>query len=197
MTSSASIRPPKPTGRRGNVTMRMDDILKAALQREAGAYDRSLSEEVEARLRRSLDDEQRIRESLEFADRTTAFMQLISRAVRETAQIATDPELGGDWLDQRPAFDAVRCAVERVFNAVEPLPSAADDPSLTEMRIGDHVVADLLNRLLAALINPAVAARNLGPWAAPIAEKLGIELIGRIRSVERAPDKVITAGAKP
>lgn len=184
-SGAAAARPPKPMGRRGNVTMRMGAGLKTLLQREADAHERSLSEEIELRLRRSIDDEHQLRASFEFADRTTVFMHLLAKVFRNTAQIAVDPETGGDWLDQRPAFDAVKRGTERIFEAVEPTPRPSDDLSLAELRIGDHAAADALD----ALIEPSLAMRNLGPWAGPIAQKLGPELVERIWAKERAPGK--------
>lgn len=52
-------RPPKPAQqrKRNNVTIRMRDALKSSIEHAASAHQRSLSEEIEARLERSLAEE--------------------------------------------------------------------------------------------------------------------------------------------
>ena len=155
--------------------------LKERLEAAAGASGRSLSTETQFRLENSFREEQLIAAALDPSGRATAFLHLISRAIHEAAQIAVDPDTGGDWLDQQPAFEAVKRSVERLFEAFEPPSQPSDDLSLVELKIGDHTSADLLD----ALVDPAGAVRKLGPWARPLAAKLGPELVERIRTAER------------
>src|SRR5690349_5265821 len=88
-------RPPMPaeSRKRNNLTMRLRDETRAALEERAAANGRSLSEEIEVRLEQSFDP------ALGGA-RTAALL-------RSLAAIVELEGYGDEWLDDRYAFNEV------------------------------------------------------------------------------------------
>lgn len=107
-------RPPKPVAarKRNNLTIRLRDQTKAAIEKQAADNQRSLSEEAEHRLERSFDFDAELG-----GQRTAALIKTIARAMNatgsEAALLATGRRVGDGWLSHPYSYDqAVRAVVE-------------------------------------------------------------------------------------
>src|SRR5215469_9783668 len=112
-TEAAAVR------RRGNVTIRMRDEARAALQREAEARGRSLSEEIEARLERSLLEPRLAVDTLDavYGPHLNAALLALGKVVKSVVEYQPfylDRAVVG-WLDYPWKFQQVVEAVDYFF----------------------------------------------------------------------------------
>jgi hypothetical protein len=130
-------RGPKPKGEYGHkadrsavVSARFQKDTLAALRRAVKASGRSLSQEVEHRLRQTFNEEDK--ETALFGDtRTAAILRLIGVSIQATSA-ALHPD--GEWLDEAPTFDAV---IGGIVSVLEPLrPEGPWDPDYLSARYG-------------------------------------------------------------
>lgn len=135
-TSRRRGRPPKPgaSRRRNNVTIRLRDDTKAALQ-QAARDQRSLSEEIETRIERSIEAEKGLAESLTlvWGRRTAGAVLLLGHVLREASRIGKAEERG-EWLDDVETFKLARDRVGELLNALAP-PGANPEAS----NLGRHI----------------------------------------------------------
>jgi hypothetical protein len=122
-------RPPRGeyTGKSATITTRIKPDTRSALEDAARANRRSLSQEIERRLR----------ESLSSTERQAGHI----RAIGELAKIATErieEVTGKDWLSDPFTAEAVRHTVDTVLAHFAP-------------RLASHTVPDRLERLAAAM----------------------------------------------
>src|SRR6476646_6143607 len=100
-------RPPQPEGvrRRSNLTLRIRDETKAALERNAADNGRSLSEEAETLLDQALRSPQLLEQAFDLAlDRPGAgLLMALVRVIRDVARgaafVTTNRESGDDWFN--------------------------------------------------------------------------------------------------
>ncbi len=166
-----------------------DRINDAAIQ--AG---RSLSEEIEFRLERSLDDQNRLKEALELAlGPRVAGITLLSgfaaKAAGDHAMVFSGGPLNVSerpWLENPFAFSQVSAAIAEIIKGVKP-DGEPVEPALLQSLPSDELreVARNSGRAAAAAVCRAIAFPDdsgpLGPWARVINEWLGEEAVGRIR----------------
>ena len=99
-------RPPLDPGvaKRASFNTRLRPALKLALETAAKQEGRSLSEEIEFRLERSLDDERHLADALElgFGRQVAGLMLAIGYVIKEAVPARRPGELG--WLSSPEAF---------------------------------------------------------------------------------------------
>jgi hypothetical protein len=129
MTDSAARRPrgrPKVSDairKRNNVTTRMRDDLKSRIEQSADAQERSISEEIEARLQRSFAEDARlgVPALVELMDRVTA---AFLRGGQAGAMACGHPEQPpAEWMNDLFCYRAA------VYSAIDAL-AAAQPPGL-------------------------------------------------------------------
>lgn len=135
-------RPPKPASarKRNNVTIRLRDDTKHALERDAATNQRSLSEEIESRIERSRIDQDymaQMRQQLG-GSASYALLMIIGRVMHEAgshaamfkgAKTAADVNA---WSGNAYAFDQAARAAITVLNALRP-PGDATAPRLGQV----------------------------------------------------------------
>jgi hypothetical protein len=179
--------------------MRLRDATRIALEDAAAANQRSLSEECEARLEHSLRDQRIFDEAIDTeCGRGTAgilalIREIIKRVANDCLPFASTP--GGTWMAHPVTFDQ---AVKAINLALETLRPPGDPNRITA---GDLIWSEGLDPgswtrageiraalMLHAVTDPDHAYAGLGPRGKPLAQKLGSELVERIRA--RDPDKI-------
>jgi hypothetical protein len=179
--------------------MRLRDATRIALEDAAAANQRSLSEECEARLEHSLRDQRIFDEAIDTeCGRGTAgilalIREIIKRVANDCLPFAGTP--GGTWMAHPVTFDQ---AVKAINLALETLRPPGDPNRITA---GDLIWSEGLDPgswtrageiraalMLHAVTDPDHAYAGLGPRAKPLAEKLGPELVDRIRAKD--PDAI-------
>jgi hypothetical protein len=194
-------RPPKPDEerKRGNLTMRSRDVTRIALEEAAAANQRSLSEECEARLEHSLRDQRLFDEAIdtECGQGTAGILALLREIIRRVASDCL-PFVGAPsatWMAHPVTYDQAVKAINLALEALRP----SGDPNritLGELLWSEGLAPGIWPRagevraalMLHAVVNPDAAFAGLGPRAKPLAEKLGPELVDRIRAKD--PDKI-------
>ncbi len=110
-------RPPRGEHRdvRERVSVRMTTELKGWLEAEARESDRSLTQEVESRLRESFARDDSMRREFAEDRETLGLLRLIGQAVN-----MVQAETGQTWVKDRYTFDQVRRAVPAVLESFKP-----------------------------------------------------------------------------
>ncbi len=110
-------RPPRGEHRdvRERVSVRMTTELKGWLEAEARESDRSLTQEVESRLRESFARDDSMRREFAEDRETLGLLRLIGQAVN-----MVQAETGQTWIKDRYTFDQVRRAVPAVLDSFKP-----------------------------------------------------------------------------
>lgn len=152
-------RPPRGeyTGKSATITTRIMPDTRLALEEAARANRRSLSQEIEHRLRESLSSTERSRS---LKERWAGHI----RAIGELAKIATErieEVTGKDWLSDPFTAEAVRHTVDTVLAHFAPPPQAS------------HTVPDRLERLAAAMPSEMAEAYRR-PIALGLMQAIGI-----------------------
>jgi hypothetical protein len=115
-------RPPLDPGvaKRASFNTRLRPALKLALETAAKQEGRSLSEEIEFRLERSLDDERHLADALElgFGRQVAGLMLAIGYVIKETVPARRPGEIG--WLSNPEAFHAVVEAINLLLLVIDP-----------------------------------------------------------------------------
>jgi hypothetical protein len=188
-------RPPKPDEerKRGNLTMRLRDATRIALEESAAANQRSLSEECEARLEHSLRDQLLFDEAIdiECGHGTAGIVALLREIIKRIASVSVR---GAAWMNHPVIFDQAVKAIDLALETLRP-PGDPDHLSFNDLlssegfdpvmwpKAGQIRAANLLEAIVDPTANP-----GLGPRAKMLAEKLGLELVDRIRAAD--PDKI-------
>jgi hypothetical protein len=115
-------RPPLAPGKakRASFNTRLRPSLKVVLEAAATQQGRSLSEEIEYRLERSLDDQRHLVEALElgFGRQVAGLMLAIGCVIRDAAPPPRPGELG--WLSSPEAFRVIAESISLLLQAVGP-----------------------------------------------------------------------------
>lgn len=174
-------RPAKPAEarKRNNLTMRLRDETKAALEREAARHQRSVSEEIEAIV------EQALRESKESqAEGLGMLLTRIAGDVGGYAGFSATGSLEGasNWLSNPYAFDQVARGIKLALEALRPK-GGAEVPSLVA-QMGDEFARGIgegfARGALDALRRPD-SGGELGHWARRVRDRLGPLATSRVR----------------
>ena len=120
---------------RGNVTLRLRDEVRAAIQKEADARGRSLSEEIETRLERSLLDQQIAIDALDLVYGQRLNDVLISlgrimKAIVEYSPFYLQAPSHLSWIDYPWKFDHVVRAVNFFFERLRPAGAIEQPPAI-------------------------------------------------------------------
>lgn len=201
----ASRRGPRPRGpfedKRRTLTTRITDETRAHLETAAATSGRSLAQEIELRLDRSLQGERTLVEALEvaFGRQTAAVMLACGFALREAASTARvwsrQPLQIGEqpWLAAPFVFHQAAAAVGDLMMALKPEGGPESDkmPALTGLPGDLRELIENLGPAAAAKVGRAVAFPAddgpLGSWAAVIHNWLGKAAIGRIKDALAEP----------
>jgi len=186
-------RPPKPEAERKltNIIMRVRDATRLALEDAAEANGRSLSRECEARLEFSLRDQGIFENALnaEYGEGTAGVLALIQRVIKH---VADQTLRGRTWTKHAFTFDQAISAIIAVLDALRP-PGDPGDP--TSFAGEENIPWSYLWQWPPQKISKMVALLALNdaihPSGSMLAEKLGPELVERIRA--GAPDKILRA----
>jgi hypothetical protein len=192
-------RPPKPpeSRRRNNLTIRIRDETRIALQRTANENQRSLSEEAENRLEHSMLAAESSRQIFDYAHGpfVTALLFMVAKIMHDTGSIAgfvsgVSPSDTQKWMSNPYVFNQIAEALRLLFEAIEPqgdigIPKLKITPprahaNLDLEKIGANVTLGVLRMITA----PARDNSNgeLAQWARPIRERLGPETVEQIRA---------------
>ena len=200
-------RPPQPEGvrRRSNLTLRIRDETKAALERNAADNGRSLSEEAETLLDQALRSPQLLEQAFDLAlDRPGAgLLMALVRVIRDVARgaafVTTNRESGDDWFNSPYAFEQVSRAITTMLEAVRPEgdvtppppPDWAPGPATAEkLRIwGDYGAQQILAAVVGRTENWTPQAGDFVneqddpsmQWVFPVRERLGPMVVERIK----------------
>ena len=174
---------PAEEGKRYPVGIRTTKALREALWSASRASGRSLAQEIEFRLERSLDRERQVVDALELVfDRQVAGLML---AIGCVVKQARPKPRRHDWLSDPEAFRVQAEAINLLLQALAPdahpkvwakLNNAldeTDEPSAPELTAGiaARVLADTKEEIF----------HDLGPWVSTIRSWLGAAVIARLR----------------
>jgi plasmid stability protein len=185
-------RPAKPEGerKRGILAMRIRDEMKATLSRRAAANRRSVSEEAEALLEQALQTPAVLDQALDlaFGRQVSGLILALARLIREVSNYASFASIDGP----RPAinlfsdpyvFDQAVTGITRLLEAMRPegeisIPKFSHAPNMTGFwRLFGVIFAG--NVLHSIMHDPQPP--EIEEWAAPIREKLGVQVVHRIQ----------------
>lgn len=139
-------RGPVPRGEYVNksrvLSTRIKEDTRAALEDAAAESGRSLSQEIEHRLRKSFDDDLRISDRFGSRENYAVIRLLVS--LFEKA-----PNGSKSWLDDPDNFNHVLASITSVLNALRP-PGAPEEPTETDLFLADINSARLADDMAAA-----------------------------------------------
>lgn len=190
-------------GQRVSLGLKVTPDVKNKLDAEAKANGRTQSQEAELRIENSFRNRRLIDEALALAygEKTAATLLLLAETIRQSSDHAAwIMALAGreevwreDWLSEPDMFGIVARHLTRAIEALRP-PGDVSAPLLDLDGQDLTVIFDKAGaaNVLDAVIDPPNAVRqDLSVWAKPVAEKLGPDLVSRIRAKERAPGKTV------
>ena len=176
---------PAEEGKRYPVGIRTTKALREALWSASRASGRSLAQEIEFRLERSLDRERQVVDALELVfDRQVAGLMLAIGCVVKQARPRPRRH---DWLSDPEAFRVQAEAINLLLQALAPdahprvwakLNKAVDEtaePSVPEL------IAGIMAQVLADTKEEIFHDLDLGPWVSTIRSWLGAAVIARLR----------------
>ena len=111
-------------GKSSVFSTRIRPDLRKSLERAAKTSGRSLSQEVEHRLRRSFVEDERIAEA--FGNRRT---YRVMRMMSDAIQLSQKEENDENWLDDPYRFQVALAAMRNVVEAIEPYAPGTDEVS--------------------------------------------------------------------
>ena len=171
--------------KRASFNTRLRPALKFALEAAAKKEGRSLSEEIESRLERSLEEERQLIGALEFVfgRQVAGLILAIGCAMKE----ALPRRRRRDWLSDRKTFRRATDTINFLLQAIDPashptvlarLRRALDDTSYewSDPEIGAGIVARGLAETEEEM------EFDLGPWVSTIQRWFGSEVIARLRA---------------
>jgi hypothetical protein len=186
------------------ISFRVTPAFKAELDYAAMQSGRSLAQEIEFRLERSLAAQHWLREALEiaFERKTAALMLAIGCVVQSAAQTAMilEPARSELWLSNAFAFKQVADSVNRLLQLIKPDGDASQLPTPEYARLlGGHTKAKDTLEGLASLSAKSVAEEITGlnrpdglsadailiellwPWSPIIRDWLGEAMVAHLR----------------
>ena len=174
------VRQLKP-GDRVPLSLRVTPAIREALSNKARDGGRSLTQEAEFRLERSFAQQALLDDVLDlaFGLRVAGFVRLIARVLVDTGPIAAfrkKPDLSAalDWLQSPTALKEAKAAVDLVFDALQPEGDA-------EMPQEYQDLGERMARGALVAIKDRDAGGELGDWAKPVRDRLGEEIVDRIK----------------
>lgn len=183
-------RPPKAAAerKRGVLSMRVRDEMRAELSRLAAAHQRSISEEAEFLLETALRSPGLLDEALDlaFGRQLSGLVLLLARLAHGVADwraISPDPlsrgtalgRPGSSALNDPYFFDQIAKAITRVFDVLRPAGEIEEPPFVVHLRACGH--GENIGNLLA---NGMLAVVACDAGAAPIRDRLGSDVVRRI-----------------
>jgi hypothetical protein len=167
--------------KRASFNTRLRPALKLALETAAKQEGRSLSEEIEFRLERSLDEERHLADALElgFGRQVAGLMLAIGYVIKEIIPARRPGEIG--WLSNPEAFHAVVESVNLLLQVIDP---DAHPEGWAILRRAVHHGAGSDAELYASavaleIVEPAGA--EIGPLIPIIHSWLGEAAVARLR----------------
>jgi TraY domain len=187
----SSRRGPRPSGgtpdRKSTISVRISPELKEKLFAATEANDRSLSQEAEVRLERSVRDEKSIEDALELAygREFAGIILMLARAMTDAGRHValmekpTMPGSAADWLNRPWAFEQAVRAASTILEAFRP-PGPVEAPPNPAAGYRDPVVVETMGNpgpayahtALRAVLGRAATA-ELREWGARRREQLG------------------------
>lgn len=178
--------------KRETITVRVHPDLRAALEAAAKRKDKSVSWEIDRRLKESFSSGLR-EEQIRFfgGEETFALMQLLGQAVRSAGVISTHGL--HQWFDHSYSFEVALLAVEKIL--LRFAPSDTEDGELPEDSIRKHMTVEQIAQSIAngtlhtvehALpARPVNGARNAGGGSVYYSDQLlmGPEIKRRLGSL--------------
>ena len=133
---------PANEGQRASLGLKVTPDIKNRLDQVARANGRTQSQEAEARLDQSFQEEKRIPEVMRrvYGPQLAGFLMLIGEILREVGpqigySLTRKPEGSYNWLNYRFAFDQANEAITLVMKAIRP----KDDPNILNDSERDEV----------------------------------------------------------
>lgn len=171
-------RAPRKTGERATLSLRITASLFEKLDADAKAKGKALSNEAEARLESTFEDQHRARlfADFYFGRELSVLLEIIGRALRDAgvhgADLSAKSGLGPpNWIDNPYGFAVAVSALMRVIEAVRP-PGEIKAPAPripAEAKLGEAIANGLLN----AIVHEAKPPDFMEQWAAGIRTRLG------------------------
>jgi hypothetical protein len=172
--------------KRGSFNTRLRPALKLALETAAKQEGRSLSEEIESRLERSLDDERHLVDALElgFGRQEAGLMLAIGYVIRDTVPARRPGEIG--WLANPEAFQVVVESINLLLQIIDPGTHPEGWATLRRaVHHGDGSDAVLITSVVAMVIADSLFDKdqdsNIGALIPTIRSWLGEAAVTRLR----------------
>src|SRR5262249_26486054 len=170
-------RAARKAGERATLSLRITAALFEKLDADAKAKGRALSNEAEARLESSFQDQDRARffADFYFGRELSALLEIVGRALRDAGTHAAHLSTRGDgppnWIENPYAFAVAVEALMRVIEAVRPTGEIKAPPPRipAEAKLGEAIA----NGLLSAIVHEASPQDFMEQWAAGIRLRLG------------------------
>jgi hypothetical protein len=159
------------------LSTRIRPDTRAALVKASKKSNRSLSQEIEHRLRRSFDEETRIADM--FFDRRTFLLMRMSALALERAW---NPDKEGDWLEDAFTFDQALKILNAVLEAIRP---QGEIPKLSDP--GLEIAKDLVPPQVSAELWKLV--QDADP-SSPMTKGTRMQYLARIIKTDLGPDIV-------
>jgi hypothetical protein len=167
--------------KRASFNTRLRPALKLALETAAKQEGRSLSEEIEFRLERSLDDERHLADALElgFGRQVAGLMLAIGYVIKNTAPARRPGEIG--WLSNPEAFRTVVEAINLLLQVIGP---DAHPEGWAALRRAVHSGEGDTAEIMASIVVSDIAelsTAEMGPLIPIIHNWLGEAAVARLR----------------
>jgi hypothetical protein len=179
-------RTPKP-GERVAMSFRVTPECKAKIDEAARRSGRSLMQEIELRLDRSLEEERQLADVLElgFGRQIAGLMLAIGCVMKEIGQPRPTRRYP-DWLSNPKAFRVVAESINQWLEAIDPAAQPRVEARLRRiLDEGPREAADeplnFAAVVAAGLVEPEESGIDLGPLASTIRGWLGGAVIARLR----------------
>jgi hypothetical protein len=181
------------------VGFRAPRYLKRQLEDAAAASGRSISTEAQFRLENSFREQQLFDEALDtdYGEGTAGIVALLKEVIRSIAStcLPSAGTPGATWTAHPTTFDQAVKGINLALETLRP-PGDPDHLSLGDMLSSEGLAPGTWTRagevraaqMLHAVTDPDHAFAGLGPRAKPLAKKLGLGLVDRIRAAD--PDKI-------
>ena len=170
------------------MSFRVTPEFKAKLDQIARKSGRSLAQEIEFRLERSLDEERHLADALElvFDQRTAGLMLAIGCVVKEADERR-------DWLSDPEAFRVVAQCIKIWLEALDPAGNPKTWARLRKaLEVDTGKIPELSAAIVAAVLTETSPAYvDLGQWASTIRRWLGVSAIMRLK------DRIIGSSPSP
>lgn len=213
-------RPPKPEAerKRNNVTVRLRDATRAALEKWAKENQRSLSEEIETRLERSALDQGQLAAAMEatYGRWLAGLLQVIGAAAQDAGRTAglmstmsaaispagTNWQAGVEgfhtWQTNPFGFNEAAVAISAVVEEFRPADAVVAPPGDLTASSGEPSNIGVVGKGMAirriVAINQYDPESADGAWAKPIREQLGLKPGQRTPREQAMYDRVSRKG---